>query len=82
MTGYIDRIFNGYEKSKILQPIMGKGEAGGGGMCIWGNRISLEKHSHYESQHCTMTMYQWRKQIKKSQPKNVWYFKRISLVAK
>lgn len=34
MTGYIDRIFNGYEKSKILQPIMGKGEAGGA--CAYG----------------------------------------------
>lgn len=35
MTGYIDRIFNGYEESKILQPIMGKGEAGGGA-CAYG----------------------------------------------
>lgn len=34
MTGYIDRIFNGYEESKILQPIMGKGEAGGA--CAYG----------------------------------------------
>lgn len=42
MTGYIDRIFNGYEESKILQPIMGKGDAGGGGMCICGNMISLK----------------------------------------
>lgn len=35
MTGYIDRIFNGYEESKILQPIMGKGDAGGGA-CAYG----------------------------------------------